>query len=105
MTTTYLSLLGVVGVEWETFDHESVGEEENGDIVENFEALHFPPHRLNSLLLGNKVELFDPALQHFSVDLSRHVAAVLRRLELQLFFNALGIEFALILLPFISDPL
>ena len=80
-----LGLLGIVRVEWETFDHESVCKEEDRYFVEHFERLHSLPTGNNSLFFSDEVELFYSSGEDLGVDFFGQIVAVVWWLEVQFF--------------------
>ena len=100
-----LRLFRVVGVEWHAFDHETICEEENRHIIVDFEAAHAWSYRLEALLFGDEIELFNTLLKDLSVDFAWHVGSILGSLELQLFLDRLIVELAFALAAISTDPL
>jgi len=99
-----LGLLGVVGVEGHTGDHQAVFEEENAHFAHVFEAFDAGANRGEALLFSDEIQLLDTAGEHLSVDLTRQVVSILRSLMFQLFANTSCIEFTFTLTSFATDP-
>ena len=93
-------MLTVIGVEGEAFDHQSVLEKVDADIVELLEALHVALQGDHALLFGDEVQLFNSPGEDFSIDFLGEVVAEGRTGKFQLFLQGSIVELALrLMLP------